>query len=70
VIEASIKAAADAQHHLLSMQEHAPGPVRRRRLPRREKAPQPPPVPGTPGPLQGLLGGRADQSGFGQWWPR
>jgi hypothetical protein len=70
VIEASIKAAADAQHHLLSMQEHAPGPVRRRRLPRREKVPQPPPVPGTPGPLQGLLGGRADQSGFGQWWPR
>jgi hypothetical protein len=60
VIDASIKAAADAQHHLLTMQEHAPGSAHRRRAPRPEQAPAPDPL-GPLDPLPGLehlLGGR------------
>ena len=58
VIDASIKAAADAQDHLLSMQEHGPdrrniGSMRRRGVPRKEKASQSPSVTGTLGPLSG-----------------
>jgi hypothetical protein len=49
VINASVKAAADAQHHLLSMQEH--GPDRRSTgIPRRDKVP---PVKPAFGPLSG-----------------
>lgn len=55
VIGASVTAAADAQDHLLSMQEHRPGrrstrPPHRPRAPRRDKAP---PVPHAFGPLSG-----------------
>jgi hypothetical protein len=49
VIDASVKAAADAQHYLLSMQEH--GPDRRSTgIPRRDKVP---PVKPAFGPLSG-----------------
>jgi hypothetical protein len=53
VIDASVTAAADAQHHLLSMQEYGPdrrstGPLRRPGTPRRDKIS---PVPPTFGPL-------------------
>jgi hypothetical protein len=55
VIGASVKAAADAQHHLLSMQADAQGkrsagPLRRRGVPRRGQAT---PVPHPFGPLSG-----------------
>jgi hypothetical protein len=55
VIDASIKAGADAQDHLLSMQEHgldgrSTRSVRRPRVPRQEKAS---PVPHPFGPLPG-----------------
>jgi|SRR5580700_5186450 hypothetical protein len=55
VIDASVKAAADAQDHLLSMQEHGPdrrstGPLRRPGTQRRDKVP---PVPPAFGPLSG-----------------
>jgi hypothetical protein len=55
VIDASVKAAADAQHHLLSMQEHgldgrSTKSVRRPGTPRRGQAPR---VPHTFGPLSG-----------------
>jgi hypothetical protein len=48
VIDASIKAAADAEDHLLTIQEHdsdrrTTGSVRRRGTPRRHRAPQSPP---------------------------
>lgn len=55
VIDASVKAAADAQHHLLSMQTHGQG-GKTAGMPHRGGTPalgQTPPVPGPFGPLSG-----------------